>query len=173
MPFFRRAAAPFENSPKWRRPILPSRRMRLGSVCCRMSYRANSIKKEKSHVVDYHCNSGNPVAARLFGWKHKSKVPENRQLDSHSHRYCHHPNRSERVGDHLDSRFVEKQKRRPILAVSSCFWSIVFRPANPESAGDACGSLLACTAPLMESPPSGGDQHSPADGCCRGVFLVL
>lgn len=60
--------------------------------------------------MDYRCNSSNPVAPRLFGWKHKSKLPENRQLDSHSACYCRHPNRSERVGDHLDPRCVENRR---------------------------------------------------------------
>ena len=60
--------------------------------------------------MDYHCNSSNPVAARLFGWKHKSKLSENRQLDSHSACYCSHPNRSERVGHHLDPGFVENRR---------------------------------------------------------------
>ena len=75
--------------------------MCLGSVYYRMSVE-QIAQKEKSYVVDYHCNSGHPVAARLFGWKHKSKLPEDRQLDSHPARYCRHPNRSEPVGDHLD-----------------------------------------------------------------------
>jgi hypothetical protein len=47
-------------------------------------------EKEKPHVVDHHHNSGNPVAARLFRWKHKFKIPENRQLDSCSDCRRHH-----------------------------------------------------------------------------------
>jgi hypothetical protein len=69
-----------------------------------------SIKKEKSHVVDYRCNSSHPVAARLFRWKHKSKFPEDRQLDSHAARHCHRPDRSERVGSHLGLRQVENRR---------------------------------------------------------------
>jgi hypothetical protein len=36
--------------------------------------------------VDYHCGSSNPVAARLFRPEHQSKIPANRQLDSHAAR---------------------------------------------------------------------------------------
>ena len=57
--------------------------------------------------MDYHCNSNNPVAARLFGWKHKSKLPEDRQLDSHPARYCHNLGHSEPVRDHLDLRLLK------------------------------------------------------------------
>jgi hypothetical protein len=48
------------------------------------------IQKEKSYVVDYHCNSSHPVAARLSRSEHQSKVPTNRRLDSHSDRYRRH-----------------------------------------------------------------------------------
>jgi hypothetical protein len=72
-------------------------------------------QKEKSYVVDYHCNSSNPVAARLFGWEHKSKLPENRQLDSHSDRYCPHPHRSERDGDHLN----------PLVTLVDPYWLVL------------------------------------------------
>ena len=41
--------------------------------------------------MDYHHNSSSTVAARLFRSERKSKVTENRQLDSHSARYRHHP----------------------------------------------------------------------------------
>src|SRR5512147_1610927 len=84
---------------------------------CRMLILEQIAQKEKSHVVDYHCNSSNPVAARLFGWEHKSKLPENRQLDPYSARYCPHPNRSKRAGDHLVLRFFEN-RRGSLSAVS-------------------------------------------------------
>ena len=69
--------------------------------------------------MDYCRNFSNPMAARLFGWKHKSKLPEDRQLDSHPARYCRHPNRSEPVGDHLDPRFV-KNSRGGQMTASAC-----------------------------------------------------
>jgi len=40
--------------------------------------------------VDYHRDSSNSVATRFFRSEHKSKVPANRQLDSHSDRYRRH-----------------------------------------------------------------------------------
>jgi hypothetical protein len=40
--------------------------------------------------VDYHRNSCNTVAARLFRTEHKSKIPGHRQLDSYPDRYRHH-----------------------------------------------------------------------------------
>jgi len=113
-------------SPKWWREKLPGRRMLPRSVYCRMSVE-QIAQKEKSHVVDYRCNSSNPVATRLFGWKHKPKLPENRQLDSHSARYCPHPNRSERVGDYLDWCFVERGEAAYLAA------SPLYNPgANPS-----------------------------------------
>ena len=48
-------------------------------------------EKEKSHVVGYHRNSGNPVAARLFRSGRNSKPPALRPLGSHSDRYRYHP----------------------------------------------------------------------------------
>ena len=62
--------------------------------------------------MDYRRDSNNPVVAWLFGWEHKSKFPENRQLDPHSACYCRDPHRSEPVGDHLTPLFVEN-KRQP------------------------------------------------------------
>ena len=47
-------------------------------------------QKEKSHVVDYHRNSNNPVAVRLFGSEHNSKSPTLRSLGSRSDRYRRH-----------------------------------------------------------------------------------
>ena len=35
------------------------------------------IQKEKSYVVDYHCNSSHPVAAWLSWSEHQPKVPAN------------------------------------------------------------------------------------------------
>jgi hypothetical protein len=64
--------------------------------------------------VDYHRNSRNPVASRLFRREDQSKVPENRKLDSRPDRYCRHtrhiaPPRSDvnlaRFDDHIG--FVE------------------------------------------------------------------
>jgi hypothetical protein len=114
-----------KTSPKWRRQKLPRRRMRLGSVHCRMSLE-QIAQKEKSYVVDYHCNSGNLMAARLFGWEHKSKLPENRQLDSHSARCCPHPHRSERAACHLDPRFVENRRGGQI----GCLFRRNIRPVD-------------------------------------------
>jgi hypothetical protein len=47
-------------------------------------------QKEKSHVVDYHRNPGNTVAARLFRSEYQFKFPENRELGSYPDRYCRH-----------------------------------------------------------------------------------
>jgi len=44
--------------------------------------------------VDYHRNSSNTVAARLFRSEHKSKVPAHRQLDPRSDRYRRHNHHS-------------------------------------------------------------------------------
>ena len=65
--------------------------------------------------MDYRRNSRNPVAARLLGWKHKPKLPENRQLDPCFDRYCRHPHHFETVGDRLvlDPRFASKQEGQP------------------------------------------------------------
>jgi hypothetical protein len=55
------------------------------------NHRPGQIKqKEKSHVVDYHRNSNNLVAARIFRSEYKSKISENWQLDSRSDRYRRH-----------------------------------------------------------------------------------
>jgi hypothetical protein len=48
------------------------------------------ILLEKSHVVDYHRDSSNTVAARLFRSEHKSKIPAHRRLGSYSGRYRRH-----------------------------------------------------------------------------------
>ena len=40
--------------------------------------------------MDYHRNSSNIVAARLFWWEHKPKTPAHRQLDPYVDRYRHH-----------------------------------------------------------------------------------
>jgi hypothetical protein len=47
--------------------------------------------KEKSHDLDYRCNSSNTLAARLFRSEHKFKLPENRELGSYPDRYCLNP----------------------------------------------------------------------------------
>jgi hypothetical protein len=52
--------------------------------------------------VDYHRDSGNPVAARLFRSGHKSKDSTNRRLDPYFDRFCRHTHRIERVEDHID-----------------------------------------------------------------------
>jgi hypothetical protein len=67
-------------------------------------------QKEKSHVVDCHRNSVNPVAARLSRWKHKPKLPENRQLDSYFDRNRCDPHHFARVGNHITSCFVENNR---------------------------------------------------------------
>jgi hypothetical protein len=77
-----------------------------------------NIQKEKSHVVDYHRNSGNSVATRLFRPEHKSEFPANRQLDTHSARSCRHPLRFKSVGDHLDQRSAENRRGGPVGRLS-------------------------------------------------------
>ena len=67
-------------------------------------------QKEKTHVVDYHRNSSNPVAARLFRRKYQSQVPEDRRLDSYTDRYCPHPHCFASVGDRVSLYFVEIKK---------------------------------------------------------------
>ncbi len=71
-------------------------------------------QKEKSHVVDYHRNSSNPVAARLFRSEHKSRLPANRRLDSHSDRYRSHPHHITPAGYNVNiSRLLENCSSRP------------------------------------------------------------
>ena len=60
--------------------------------------------------MDYHCNSSNSVAARLFRWEHKSKFSKNRQLDPYSDRYCHHPHYFAGVGDRVVPCPVENKR---------------------------------------------------------------
>ena len=60
-------------------------------------------QKENSHVVDYHRNSSNPVAARLFRSEHKSRLPSNRRLDSHSDRDRRHPYHIAPAGDNVNT----------------------------------------------------------------------
>ena len=60
--------------------------------------------------MDYHRNFSNPMAARLFRWKHKPKFPENRRLDPRSDRYCRHTHHIARVGDRVGPRFVKNKK---------------------------------------------------------------
>jgi hypothetical protein len=45
--------------------------------------------------VDYHRDSGNSVAARFFRSEYKSKLSEDRQLDSYPARNCCHTRRIE------------------------------------------------------------------------------
>jgi hypothetical protein len=45
--------------------------------------------------VDYRRDSGNLVAARLFRSEYKSKLSEDRQLDSYAARNCCHTRRIE------------------------------------------------------------------------------
>jgi hypothetical protein len=59
-------------------------------------------QKEKSHVMDYHRNSNHPVATRLFRSKHKSRLPANRRLDSHSDRDRSHPHHITPAGDNVN-----------------------------------------------------------------------
>ena len=81
---------------------------------------SQSLKKEKSHVVDYHRNSNHPVAARFLGWKHQPKLSENRQLDPCFDRYRRHPHRFETIGDRrvLDFRLAIVQVDAAFLAVA-------------------------------------------------------
>jgi len=48
-----------------------------------------------------------------------------------------------------------------------------FQLGMMETAALYAVAALACTALLMEHPPSGGDKNSPAEGCNQGVFVVL
>jgi len=41
--------------------------------------------------VDYHRNSSNPMAARLFRSEYKSRLSANGRMDPYSARYCRHP----------------------------------------------------------------------------------
>ena len=78
-----------------------------------MNCRTNRTKKEKPHVVDYHCNTSNPVAARLFRREHKSKFSENRQLDPYPDRYCRHPHYFAGVGNRVGPSPVENTRGDP------------------------------------------------------------
>ena len=60
--------------------------------------------------MDYHCNSSNSVAARLFRWEHKSKFSENRQLDPYVDRYRRHPYYFEGVGNRVGPSPVENKR---------------------------------------------------------------
>lgn len=57
--------------------------------------------------MDYHRNSGNLVAARLFRSEHKLKLPTHRQLDSHPDRSRRDTRRFEPGRDYINLRFVE------------------------------------------------------------------
>jgi hypothetical protein len=57
--------------------------------------------KEKSHVVDYRCDSNHPLAARLFRSEHQLKLPAHGQLDPHFDRHRPDPHRFEAVGDYI------------------------------------------------------------------------
>ena len=76
--------------------------------------------------MDYHCNSINPVAVRLFRSEHQPKLPANRQLDSHSARYCRYPNCFEAVGGRVDPLFVENRRGCQI----SCLFMPNLRPVD-------------------------------------------
>jgi len=81
-------------------------------------------KKEKPHVVDHHRDSSNPVAARLFRSERKSKVPENRQLDSRSHRHSHHT-------PHITAPWGGQSLAQPARASASRAGSPAQREENP------------------------------------------
>ena len=57
--------------------------------------------------MDYHRNSGNLVAARLFRSELKLKLPTHRQLDSYPDRSRRDTRRFEPGRGHIDLRFVE------------------------------------------------------------------
>ena len=65
--------------------------------------------------MDYRRNSTNPVAARLFRREHKSKLPENRQLDPYFGRRRGHPRYFEVVGDRVNPRSIENGSGSPPL----------------------------------------------------------
>ena len=87
-------------------------------------------QKEKSHVVDYRCNSINPVAARIFRSEHKPKLPANRQLDPCSDRHRSDPRYLETVGNRLvlDPRFVENRRGGQAGCLSLHIARNVFNP---------------------------------------------
>jgi hypothetical protein len=88
-------------------------------------------QKEKSHVVDYHRSSSNPVAARLFRSEYKSRLPANRRLDSHSDRYRNHPHHITPAGDNVNiSRLFGKL---PVSSQCQLFWIL-----PPPKAGLNC-----------------------------------
>jgi hypothetical protein len=89
-------------------------------VFTQTTLQSESLKKEKSHVVDYHRNSNHPVAARLFRPEHQLKLPANRRLDPYPARDCPHPHRFEAVGDRelLDPRCVIASFHEPVLLPS-------------------------------------------------------
>jgi hypothetical protein len=74
---------------------------------------SKELKKEKSHVVDYHRNSIHPVAARLSRWQHQPKLPENGQLDPHFDRHCGHPGYIEPVTYYLDPLRMDENGGQP------------------------------------------------------------
>ena len=146
-----------EPPPSGGEQTLPGRWMWPGSVCCRMSsdvmqvyglsvpdlatggitqttihnHRTEQIaQKEKSHVVDYHRNSGGTVAARFLGWEYKPKLPAYRQLDPHSDRHRGHPGCFETVGNRLDPRFVEIRRGSRQAALSFYFAGIMLIPSQ-------------------------------------------
>ena len=65
-------------------------------------------QKEKSHVVDYHRNSINPMAARLFRSQYTSKFSANGRLDPYSDRHRGDPRHFAPVGDHVNPYSDEK-----------------------------------------------------------------
>jgi hypothetical protein len=73
--------------------------------------KTKSFNKEKYHVVHHHRNSNHPMVARLFGFEHKSKFPENRRMDPYSGCSCRNPHHSKSVGDHLDSHLFENKRQ--------------------------------------------------------------
>ena len=60
--------------------------------------------------MDYHRNSGHPVASWLFRPEHQPQLPANRQLDPCFDRYRRHTHHIARVGDRLSPRFDRKQE---------------------------------------------------------------
>ena len=67
-------------------------------------------QKEKYHVMDYHRNSSNTLAAGFPGWEYKPKITAYRQLDPYFARYRGHPGCFERVGYRLAPSSVENRR---------------------------------------------------------------
>jgi hypothetical protein len=90
-------------------------RLRGGPIGSKVCNRWSSLKKEKSHVVDYRRRFNHFVAARLFRPEYQLQLPTNRQLDPYPARDCGHSHRFAAAGDRefLNRRRID-WKGRPV-----------------------------------------------------------